>query len=479
MPAVRLATAAALPAYTADANGITFDANGAQTVDGQATVENTDVLSKDEGSGTSVYNRIFTVQTVGDASTQERWLYRQNVAYKIGYPVAVGLGKANAGKFFQVATDEAITPGTTAITWQPSASSGGGGGTAATTTFTPAGDIAAINVQAALEELDTEKATTGSVTAAIATAEAYADSGDATRMPKNFGSDASGDLIVRGASAYGRFGIGSTGRFLHVLDATTGTFQYVNVAVLPRIDAVTASGLPAYSVSGGGTTLVGNANGAFPTVDTVTAAPNQTYLLKNGASAVDNGVYQLTTLGDGSTPWVLTRLSRLTVGASASSMFAIIRGGSQAGYIYYCSSASGSDIVGTNSLTWALAKTQLTTEQDVLHVHLAGAETITGDKTLTGRLIYKYATSATNYTMVAGDDIIGITNTSSARTVTLLGGEPAGTAVVVSDDSDGAATNNITITAASGTVRGVNKVSTNGGRVSLISNGTDWRGAGG
>lgn len=34
----------------------------------------------------------------------------------------------------------------------------GGGGTAATTTFTPAGGIAATNVQAAIEELDTEKA---------------------------------------------------------------------------------------------------------------------------------------------------------------------------------------------------------------------------------------------------------------------------------------------------------------------------------
>lgn len=34
--------------------------------------------------------------------------------------------------------------------------SGGGGGTAATTTFTPAGTVAATNVQTAIQELDTD-----------------------------------------------------------------------------------------------------------------------------------------------------------------------------------------------------------------------------------------------------------------------------------------------------------------------------------
>ena len=45
---------------------------------------------------------------------------------------------------------------------------GAGGGTAATTTFAPTGGIAATDVQAALAELDTEKATTGSVSAEAA-----------------------------------------------------------------------------------------------------------------------------------------------------------------------------------------------------------------------------------------------------------------------------------------------------------------------
>lgn len=57
-----------------------------------------------------------------------------------------------------------IAPGAGALLWHVAGQwyavpmgGGGGGGSAATTTFTPAGGLAATNVQAALEELDTEK----------------------------------------------------------------------------------------------------------------------------------------------------------------------------------------------------------------------------------------------------------------------------------------------------------------------------------
>ena len=43
-----------------------------------------------------------------------------------------------------------------AAVWTTAGSGGGGGGTAASTTFTPAGTIAAINVQTAIQELDTD-----------------------------------------------------------------------------------------------------------------------------------------------------------------------------------------------------------------------------------------------------------------------------------------------------------------------------------
>lgn len=48
-------------------------------------------------------------------------------------------------------------------------------GTAASTTFTPAGNIAATDVQAAIQELDTEKEATGSASSAVATHAAASD----------------------------------------------------------------------------------------------------------------------------------------------------------------------------------------------------------------------------------------------------------------------------------------------------------------
>lgn len=437
MAPVRLATAAPLPSYTADVHGLTMDANGLLAIDGEDVVEGTLVLAQHEGSGTSIYNRLYTVSVAGDGSTPARLLYKHNVAYKAGFPVSVGLGGTNAGLFFQVATDGTIVPGTTPITWQSAGGSAGPGGS---------GDLLAANNLSDLSDKPTARTNLGLGTAAtqastafdaaglaaaaLVSANSHADAGDATLMPKNFGSDAVGDIPVRGASAYGRFGIGATGRFLHVLDSASGLLQYVTVAVLPRIDAATASGLPAYSVSGGGTTLVGNANGAFPTVNGVPAALNQTYLLQHGASAVDNGLYQLTTLGDGSTPYVLTRLSRLTVGANAAGMFGIIRGGTQAGYLYYCSSAPGSDIVGTNSLTWAVAKTQLTAEQDALYAHVNSIGSSGADTTYDGGVkLGPNATETLSSSTTAAPTVHWhrIDTSGASRTITLPDSAATGT----------------------------------------------------
>jgi hypothetical protein len=251
MPAVRLATAAVLPAYTAGASGLTFDAAGLLAIDGEDVVENTDVLVQHEGGGTSIYNRIYTVSEPGDGSTQAVLLYKQNVAYKIGMPVVVGLGTANEGKLFRVATDGTITPGATAITWQEIVTGGGGGAddqTAAEVPFTPAGSIAATDVQAALVELDSEvvhlagaetiagtktfssaivagsigpaaqahtlPAVTSDTIALLAAAQTLTNK-TLTSPVINVGSDAQGDIYYRNASgAFARLAPGTSGHVL-------------------------------------------------------------------------------------------------------------------------------------------------------------------------------------------------------------------------------------------------------------------------
>ena len=77
------------------------------------------------------------------------------------------------------------------------------------------------------------------------------------------------------------------------------------------VDFATTAALPAVTydngTSGVGATLTADANGAFPTTDGVTPALNDFVLVKDQAAGLQNGIYEITALGDGSNPFILTR----------------------------------------------------------------------------------------------------------------------------------------------------------------------------
>src|SRR6266478_5289251 len=79
------------------------------------------------------------------------------------------------------------------------------------------------------------------------------------------------------------------------------------------VQAIAVSALPASTYNNGtagvGATLTASSNGAFPAVDGYTAALNDALAVNGQATASQNGLYTLTTVGDGSNPWVLTRRS--------------------------------------------------------------------------------------------------------------------------------------------------------------------------
>jgi len=68
----------------------------------------------------------------------------------------------------------------------------------------------------------------------------------------------------------------------------------------------TASALAAVTYNNGAGTLTADANGAL-TIDGVATVANDRVLIKNQASAVQNGIYKVTTIGSGSAAFVLTR----------------------------------------------------------------------------------------------------------------------------------------------------------------------------
>jgi hypothetical protein len=61
--------------------------------------------------------------------------------------------------------------------------------------------------------------------------------------------------------------------------------------------------------SGLGATLTNNGTLAAFTIDGITPSVNTRILVKNQSTTFQNGIYNVTVVGDGSTPWVLTRAS--------------------------------------------------------------------------------------------------------------------------------------------------------------------------
>jgi len=81
----------------------------------------------------------------------------------------------------------------------------------------------------------------------------------------------------------------------------------------------TTAALPTVTYSNGtagvGATLTATANGAL-SVDSVTPSVGNRILVKDQASSLQNGVYTVTTVGDGSTPFLLTRATDMNTSGS-------------------------------------------------------------------------------------------------------------------------------------------------------------------
>ena len=97
------------------------------------------------------------------------------------------------------------------------------------------------------------------------------------------------------------------------------TKQYVDevaqgLLAKPAVEIATTANLTSTynnGTGGVGATLTATSNGAFPEIDgitlTSTTLGENGVLVKNQTSAAQNGRYNLTQVGDGSNPWVLTR----------------------------------------------------------------------------------------------------------------------------------------------------------------------------
>jgi len=136
--------------------------------------------------------------------------------------------------------------------------------------------------------------------------------------------------------------------------------------------------------SGVGATLTATGNGAL-TVDSVTPSVGNRILVKNQASALQNGVYTVTTVGDGSTAFVLTRATDMNTAGT---------GYDQVNTGNYFLITSGSTLVNTSWVLTTLAPITIGT---------------------TGLVFTQFATGANSYSNGTGLSLAGnqfsITNT--------------------------------------------------------------------
>ena len=120
--------------------------------------------------------------------------------------------------------------------------------------------------------------------------------------------------------------------------------------------ATTANLSAAYNngTSGVGATLTNSGTQAALSVDGQTMASGERVLVKDQSTAAQNGIYTVTTVGDGSSNWVLTRATDFDTSTEITSgAFTFVETGSSNADSGWVMTTDGTVTVGTTSLAWS------------------------------------------------------------------------------------------------------------------------------
>lgn len=255
------------------------------------------------------------------------------------------------------------------------------------------------------------------------------------------GSDVVGtnDLVAISVGGGGASGVTSFNSRTGAVVPATADYTADQVSALFGVDvaAVTTKALSAYTYNNGtagvGATITGNVNQACDTIDGLTpsltpAAGSYVHVLvNNGAAWSDNGLYDVTQIGDASHPCILTRDPRVDTPAEIrASQIHITQGVQRRGARYeYCNDPNLT--IGTTALAWCRADARPTSNEYVTHncefelsaslapgtevpscqlVSLTGGGTTTraaGTATERGVAVLSGGATAGSYTILEGD----------------------------------------------------------------------------
>jgi hypothetical protein len=152
-----------------------------------------------------------------------------------------------------------------------------------------------------------------------------------------------------------------------LLDNVAGVDYVKSVALtMPEEDVVGATTANLSADYGNGTlgvgaTLTNNSTQAAFAMDGLTPAAGSRILVKDQTAALQNGIYEVTTVGDGSSNWLLTRaLDADTTNEMVVDKFVWVVGGTaNANKGFACSTAG---TIGTDSITFVQTSTAVRAE---------------------------------------------------------------------------------------------------------------------
>ncbi len=147
------------------------------------------------------------------------------------------------------------------------------------------------------------------------------------------------------------------------LDMHAVTKRYVDTVALgmdakSSVVAATTVGLPTYTYNNGtngvGATITASAPGAL-VIDNISVVLNSRVLIKNEVDVkiAYNGIYTVTTLGDGGTAFVLTRATDFNSWVEMPGAFCWVESGTTNGTTSWACTATAGGVVGTNAISFS------------------------------------------------------------------------------------------------------------------------------
>lgn len=135
--------------------------------------------------------------------------------------------------------------------------------------------------------------------------------------------------------------------------STKASSRVATTAALPS----TASIIYNNGTAGVGATLTRGENGALGTIDGITLIVGDRILVKDQASALQNGIYTVTNLGSGGAPYVLTRATDCDTADTEvrAAIFTFIEEGSSYEDTGWLLATNNPIVMGTTALDWIQA----------------------------------------------------------------------------------------------------------------------------